>query len=171
MAEAVSLHTGHPHLESVFGPLTEEEDAHLRVDLAQVDALLRQLARHFGQNGAGWEGTGLELVWMRSGQTRISSYVETMDEAQHAAAFLLELRPSWYDGQRSGVPGWDIEMTLEVDCQPGVDHESMEAVYERPVAHAHTPTEAVELLLAAARDLLALGRAHPVSHWTAMGRG
>jgi hypothetical protein len=118
--QSVSLATSRPLLDGVFGPLTHEDDAQIRSVFDAVDDQLLSLARRFGANRAGWEGTGLELCWLASGQLLISSFVETTDASEHAAAFLVELVPSWCHGDRSGDRGWIIEATIQVDCQaPG----------------------------------------------------
>jgi hypothetical protein len=57
-----SLRKNRPHLESVLGPLSVEDDSRVRGLLDEVDGVLLELARHFGQDRAGWEGTGLEPI-------------------------------------------------------------------------------------------------------------
>jgi hypothetical protein len=164
----MSLANSRPLLDGVFGPLTHEEDEQIRSMFDAVDDQLLSLARHFGANHAGWEGTGLELCLLASGQLLFSSFVETTDANEHAAAFLVELVPSWCSGDRSGDRAWTIEATIQVDCQHLVDHAAMEMVDERGDIRAVTPGAAADALLRAATDLVQLGRSHPVEHWTAL---
>ncbi len=73
--ETSSLQKNRPHLEAVLGPLSSEDDAKIRAIFDDVDAVLLGIARHFNRDRAGWEGTGLELTSMASGQVAISSHV------------------------------------------------------------------------------------------------
>jgi hypothetical protein len=163
--EKVSLASGRPLLDGVFGPLTHEDDVQIRSVLAAVDDQLLSLARHFG---SGLGNTGLELCMLASGQLLISGYVETTDTDEHAAAFLVELAPSWCLGDRSGDRVWTIEATIDVDCQHVVDHEAMETVHDRGDIRAVTPKAAAQALLQAATDLVQLGMSRPVERWTAL---
>jgi hypothetical protein len=166
--QTVSLANSRPLLDGVFGPVTHEEDAQIRSIFDAVDDQLLCLARHFGANRAGWESTGLERCLLASGQLLISSFVETTDANERAAAFHVELVPSWCSGDRSGDGAWTVEATIQVDCQHLVDHAAMEMVYERGDIRAVTPVAAAEALLRAATDLVQLGMSHPVEHWTAL---
>jgi len=91
----------------VLGPLSSEDEASIRAILTEVDGGL-ELARHFGRNRAGWEGTGLELTWMPSGQLDISSFVEAGISGSECVAFSIELRPSWYFNARSSLLTWRL---------------------------------------------------------------
>ena len=169
--QTVSLAKERPHLEGVFGPLNKARDTHIRALLSQVDIVLLQLARHFGRERAGHEGTGLELNWYPSGQVAIGSYVETGDGESHAAAFSLDLWPSWGHEDPSDVAAWIVEATIDVDCQHNTYHESMETVYSRAPGRFRTPEDAAQELLAAAAELTALVTDHPIEYWTSKTKG
>src|ERR1700720_4199455 len=108
------------------------EEASLRAILSEVDDELLRLARHFGRDRAGFEGTGLDLQWLRSGQLVLRSDVATGDRDAHAAApapaFLLTLCPPWTHETAAGLAEWIIEATIELACQHTDDHGSMETV-------------------------------------------
>jgi hypothetical protein len=164
--EAVSLAKQRPLLQGIFGPLEMSEEASLRAILSEVDEELLRLARHFGRDRAGFEGTGLDLQWFRSGQLVLSSDVATGDRDAHAASFLLNLWPSWSHEAASGLAEWIIEATIDVDCQHTDDHGSMETVYDRGQTRTRTPLTAAQELLAAARELVRLAVDHPIEYWT-----
>jgi hypothetical protein len=123
--ETSSLRKNWPHLEAVLGPLSAQDDASVRAILDEVDGVLLEIARHFDQDGAGWEGTGLELTWAPSGQVAISSHVGACTEGRKCVDFCIELRPSWYFGERSSTLRWEIATEIYADCHHAVDHGSM----------------------------------------------
>jgi hypothetical protein len=170
VAETVSLAKARPRLEGVFGPLSVEDDHILRSTLSQADVELLALAEHFGRDGAGWQGTGLELVWYPSGRLAISSFVGAADDAGHAADFCAELHPSWFYGEASGEAAWNIESTIQVDCQHTLDHGGIEGVWDRGEVQRGTPTEAAKELLEAVRLLRRLGTEHPLDYWLAKAK-
>jgi hypothetical protein len=79
--ESSSLQKNRPHLESVLGPLSSEDNTKVWRTFDDVDLVLRETAQHFHCDRAGWEGTGLELNWMASGQVAIS--IEVMALLMH----------------------------------------------------------------------------------------
>jgi hypothetical protein len=165
VAEFVSLAKQRPRLEGVFGPLTEDADASLRGIFARVDDTLMSIASHFGTSRAGHEGTGLKLVLLPSGQLFISGDVGTSDGHGKVVEFMVELRPSWVHGVRSGELGWDVEATIDADCQHTNDHGGMDTVFSGRVAHTNDPEESARSLLDAAAQLLQLATTRPVSSW------
>jgi len=164
--EVASIARRNPHLQGVFGPLDRIEVAKLREILSRVDTELMQLAHHFGRDRAGIEGTGLELRLLASGQVFIASEVETGDRDSYAAAFLLELWPSWSQEEPSQTVEWIIEANIDVDCRHEPDHGSRETVWDRGRRRASSPETAVQELLRAATDFAAQGIQHPVEFWT-----
>ena len=162
--ETSSLQKNRPHLEGVFGPLSASIDSRIREILSEVDEILLEIAHHFGRERAGWEGSGLELSWMESGQLAISSYVGTCTQKGGCIDFCLELRPSWYFGERSSVLTWDVESTVEADCQHTVDHAHMHTVHEVSV-RVESAIEAALALCSAARELQRLASEVPLEHW------
>jgi hypothetical protein len=167
---SVSLKKRQPYLEGVFGPLSDEAEIQVRSTLSQVDEVLLQLARHFGHERAGWERTGLDLQMVPSGQISIASFVEASDPDGNVASFILEVRPSWFYGVRTGDPGWQIESTIDVDLESAPGHSQMGTVHQVADIASASPTEAALALLDTARQLLQLGTTYDISHWTAMGR-
>jgi hypothetical protein len=159
-----SLRKYRPHLESVLGPLSAEDDASVRTILDEVDVVLLQLARHFGRERAGWEGTGLELTWCQSGQVTICSSVGASIDEGKCVDFCFELRPSWIYGERSSKLSWEIETQIYADCQHAVYHRSMDMVYEA-VTRSATAMEAVAELLRATRELFRQATELPLEHW------
>jgi hypothetical protein len=155
-----SLAKDHPKLQGIFGPLDRSQDEYLRRVLAQVDEELARLSRHFTRDSA-----GLDLAWYESGQLTISGYVETGDSESHAAAFMVELWPSWMHEEPSRKSEWVVETSIEVDCQHVPDHESMENVFNRQ-ERRQTPESAVDELLDATRQLAALAMDNPIDYWT-----
>lgn len=162
--ETSSLRKNRPHLEAVLGSLSAEDDASVRTILDEVDGVLLEIARHFGQDSAGWEGTGLELTWAASGQVAISSHVSARTEGNKCIDFCIELRPSWFYGERSSTLSWDVETEIYADCQHGVDHAGMDSVHEA-LARSATALEAAAALLGAARELLRRAKDFPLEHW------
>ena len=170
MAALVSLAKHHPHLEGVFGPLTPKDDRALRATFAEIDEELLALASHLGQRGAGGQGTGLELVWKQSGQLSIASCVGATRNSI-AADFCVELRPAWFYGPpTTGDAGWDVEATIQVDCQHSPDHGGMDLVWERGDIRRRTPAEAAAELLGAAGELRRQGTDYPLEHWQSLTR-
>jgi len=162
--ETSSLRKNQPHLEAVLGPLSAQDDASIRAIFDDVDGVLHELARYFGRDGAGWEGAGLELSWMPSGQLDISSHVCAGIDGSKRVDFCIELRPSWYFGEKSSTLSWEIETVIWADCQHSVDHHSMEDVHESSL-RAATALEAATALREASRELLRLGTSFPLEHW------
>src|SRR5262245_25837902 len=112
-----SLQKNRPHLEAVLGPLSSDDDAKIRGIFAEVDVVLLEIANHFHRDRTGWEGTGLELTWAESGQVSISSHVGASIERAKCVDFLVELRPSWYFGQRSPTLTLEVDTEIYADCQ------------------------------------------------------
>lgn len=162
--ETSSLRKNWPHLEAVLGPLSAQDDASVRAILDEVDGVLLEIARHFDQDGAGWEGTGLELTWAPSGQVAISSHVGACTEGRKCVDFCIELRPSWYFGERSSTLRWEIATEIYADCQHAVDHGSMETAHKAS-ARAVTALEAAAAMRTAARELLRRATEVPLEHW------
>ena len=161
--ETSSLQKNQPHLESVFGPLSVEDNSEIRTILSEVDKVLVQIAHHFGHDRAGWEGTGLELTWNQSGQIAISSNVGSSNQKGECVDFCVELRPSWYFGERSPLLTWDVEASVEADCRHSADHGHMHTVNEISV-RIESPIDAALKLLTAARELQKLAEIS-LEHW------
>jgi hypothetical protein len=159
-----SLQKNRPHLEAVLGALSSEDDAKIRGIFAEVDVVLLQIAHHFHHDRAGWEGTGLELTWAESGQVSINSNVGASVEGGKCVDFGVELRPSWYYGDRSSTLTWEVEAEIYADCQHAVDHSSMDLVHEKSKRIANS-VEAAAALLDLARELLAMATSFPLEHW------
>jgi len=115
--EVSSLQKNRPHLESVLGPLSPEDNFEIRKILDEVDNVLLEIAAYFGHDRAGWEGTGLELTWIQSGQAAISSSVGASNLAGESVDFRIELRPSWYFGEKLSKLGFDVELSVSADCR------------------------------------------------------
>lgn len=162
--ETSSLRKNRPHLEAVLGPLSVQDDASVRATFDEVDGVLLEIAHHFGADGAGWEGAGLELTWMASGQVDISSHVGASINGNKSVDFCIELRPSWYFGERSSTTAWEIATAIQADCQHAVEHRSMHTVHERSV-RALTALDAAAALRAAVHELLDLAKEFPLEHW------
>lgn len=129
MAESVVI-TDQTHLEGVLGPLNEVDDRRIKARIQAASIRLGVLAAQINGH-VGWHGQGLELNWMPSGQTSIATFVGVTDPSGQAVSFLVELRPGWFYGKRTGTPSWEVEVTVEVDCQHADDHGSMHQVFER----------------------------------------
>jgi hypothetical protein len=162
--ETSSLRKNRPHLEAVLGPLSAQDNASVRTLLDEVDGVLIQIARHVGRDGAGWEGTGLELTWAASGQVAISSHVGACADGSKCIEFCIELRPSWFYGEGSSTLTWEVETEIYADCQHAVDHGGMDTVHEAS-ARSVTALEAAASLLRAARELLRHATDFPLEHW------
>jgi hypothetical protein len=165
--ETSSLQKNQPHLESVLGPLSAEDDSKIRRILSEVDTVLLEIASHFGRDRAGWEGTGLELSLVQSGQVAISSNVSSSTPKGDCVDFCLELRPSWYFGERSSVLTWDIEFSIEADCRHSVDHSHMHTVNEVSV-RVESAIDAAQKLQAAGLELKRLASEFSLEHWLEM---
>jgi len=165
--ETSSLQENRPHLEAVLGPLSSEDDAKIRAIFDEVDAVLLGIARHFNGDRAGWEGTGLELTWMASGQVAISSHVGAGVDGGKCVNFCVELRPSWYFGERSSTSTWEVDTAIYADCRHAVDHSSMDTVHEASM-RIGTAVEAALATLAASRELLRLATECSLEHWLAL---
>ncbi len=163
LMQTSSLQKNRPHLEAVFGPLAFEDDAKIRAIFDQVDAVLLEIAHHYHRDRAVWEGTGLELIWMPSGQVSISSYVGACVGAE-CVDFCLELQPSWYFSERSPTLTWEVVTEICADCRHAVDHCSMHTVHETSTRLANA-VEAAAALLSAVRELLRLATDFPLEHW------
>ena len=136
----------------------------MRAILDEVDAVLLEIARHFDRDAAGWEGTGLELTWMASGQVAISSHVSACASGSKCVDFCIELRPSWFFGDRASTVSWEIATEIYADCQHAVDHGGMHTVHEAS-SRAVTALEAAAALRTAARALLRRAMDFPLEHW------
>jgi hypothetical protein len=161
--QSASLQKYQPHLESVLGPLTEEDDSKIRSIFREIDGVLLEIAHHFGHNRAGWEGTGLELTWTKSGQTAISSNVGASNEEGECVDFCVELRPSWYFSEKAALLKWDVESSVEADCLHSVDHAHMHTVNE-VLVRIDSPIDAALALLEASRELQRLAVV-PLGYW------
>ena len=129
----------------------------------EVDGVLLEFAGHFNRDGAGREGTGLHLTWAASGQVAISSHVSA-GTGSNCVDFCVELRPSWYYGERSSTATWEIETEIYVDCQHVTDHRHMETVH-KACTRAVTALEAAAALRAAVRERFRRATGCPLEHW------
>jgi hypothetical protein len=165
MATYSSLAKEQPRLQAVFGLLSAADDDHIRSIFRQTDANLLELARHFGIQRAGWEGSGLELVWGPSGYVGISSYVGTGLDGSHCVDFLLELTPTWVSDTFPNEAAWEIEAFIQADCQHQINHRCMEVVHMLPTRRESTPIGAALALKDMAAELLSIGTTTPLKHW------
>jgi len=165
--EVSSLKKYRPHLEAVLGPITAEDDVKIRTVLDEVDQIMLGIARHFGRERAGWEGTGLELTWMESGQMAISSYVGACTKKGGCIDFCLELLPSWYSGDKSSTLSWVVELSVAADCSHAMDHSHMHTVHEVSV-RANSALLASTTLRSEACELQRLATDFPVEHWLSL---
>lgn len=162
--EVASLQKYQPYLGSVFGPLSESDNSEIRAILKHVDRILLEIARHFGRDRAGWEGTGLELTWSQSGQTVISCNVGAFTKKGNCIEFCVQLHPSWHYGELSDVPAWDIEASIEADCMHTVDCSHMHTVDES-VVRVGTAVGATKELLSTVQNLRRKATEHPLEYW------
>lgn len=162
--ETSSLKNNRPHLEAVLGPLSPEDDASIRAIFDEVDTVLLEIARHFNRDRAGWEGTGLELTFMVSGQVAISSYVGACIDGEKCVDFGIELLPSWYCGERSPTLTWEVTTEICADCHHSQYHGSMHTVHETSTRLV-SAVEAAAGLLTASRELLKLATNFSLEHW------
>jgi hypothetical protein len=165
--ETSSLQKNRPHLEAVLGPLSSEDDAKIRAIFDDIDAVLLGIARHFNRDRGGWEGTGLELTLMPSGQAAISSHVGACVDGEKCVDFCIELHPSWYYGERSPTLTWEVETEIYADCQHAVDHPSMERVHETST-RITSSVDAAAAMLTAFRELLRLATDFSFEHWLSL---
>jgi hypothetical protein len=165
-----SLRKNQPHLEAIFGALSAEDDSKIRSILKDADEVLLEIANHYGRDRAGWEGTGLELTWMESGQVAISSFVGACIARGGCVDFTIDLQPSWCYGEKASTLSWNIESGIEADCGHADDHGGMHRVHE-VVARSNTPIEAAIEVLNAVRELRRLATAFPLEHWLEMSCG
>jgi hypothetical protein len=167
MATTTSLSKNRPLLESVFGAITDAEDSEIRQVFGCCDEILLALAKHFGHGRAGWEGTGLELTMMPSEQASISSFVETSLDGDGAkcVSFCVELRPGWYNGDKSDTGTWEAGAEIYADCQHKTDHRAMHLVRELPALRKSTPKESANALLSVVQELDGLARLIPLEEW------
>jgi len=161
--ETSSLQKNRPHLESVFGALSDDDHSYIRSLLSEVDVILLQMARYFGRDSAGWEGTGLDLSWMASGQVHIGSYVSA-STGSSCVDFGIELRPTWCFGEKSSSLAWDIETTVSADCSHSNDHGGMDVVHETTV-RVELAIDAVIAMRSAVDDLQRIAKGYPLEHW------
>jgi hypothetical protein len=152
-------------LEAVLGPLTDSDDAVIRSVFDECDEKLIGLARLFGHERAGWEGTGLELSWYPSGQVMINSFVETGLGSSKCVSFCVELRPAWMYGEKSAALAWEIEAEIYADCQHKIDHGSMDRVHELPAVRATSAIDAATALRNVLDDLVRLAHENSLEHW------
>lgn len=167
--ETSSLQKNQPHLESVFGALSEENDSHIRSLLSEVDGVLLDIAKHFGRNGAGWEGTGLDLKWYPSGQISIGSYVSAVTGSS-CVDFGVEVSPSWCFGEKASKLTWDIEISVSADCSHTIDHGGMDVVHEVTI-RVETAIDAAIAMRSAVNDLQRLAKDFPLEHWLELASG
>jgi hypothetical protein len=154
-----------PRLQSIFGQLTADEDAKIRPILAQTDQLLLDLAKHFSSNHAGWEGTGLELVWSPAGQIDISSFVEAGLDGDHIVDFCVSLNPGWSYIDFPAELFWQIEAWIYADCQHKANHRCMHPVHRFPELIRKTSIDSVLALLDITEQLVQLGKEKPIEYW------
>ena len=161
--EVSSLQRNKPHLESVLGPLSDEDDLRIRSLLDEVDRVLLEIAGNFGRSCAGWEGTGLELNWYASGQVSISSSVGAA-ASSGCVEFGIELQPLWCFGNKSSNLAWDIETTISADCSHSNDHGGMDAVHETTV-RVESAIDAAIAMRSAVDDLQRIAKEYSLEHW------
>lgn len=153
-------------LEGVLGPLTDTQDSTVRANLLRLgETLLTAASRIDGR--VGWLNAGIELHWMRSGQQSLWSSVEAVDSQHNAVGFIVELRPDWYFGDRSGEVGWTVELSVETDCGHTPDHGAMHQVYSQCVDTV-TVEGAIDALADAVRTL-ELFAGEPLENWSTKG--
>jgi hypothetical protein len=161
-----SLHENRPHLESVLGPLSEQDDVTVRAIFGEVDAVLLELARQFNSR-AGWEGTGLDLVWLPSGQVSIRSYVGKCIDRSKCVDFEIELWPSWIYGRRASTVSWEAEIGVYADCQHAVNCRCMHLVHSATLVTT-TALEAAQALRTQVGELRRWATEFPSEHWLRM---
>jgi hypothetical protein len=165
MATSSSIKKTNPRLQSVFGLLSPSDDIEIRRLLGNTDELLLEFAHFFGKDHAGWEGTGLDLVWYPSGQIEISSNVGAGSDGAHMVDFIVSLYPTWFYGEFPLEEEWKITAEIEADCQHKVDCGHMHRVYELPSVISKNPIEAVTALHNITAELIQLGKEKPIEYW------
>jgi hypothetical protein len=165
MATSSSIKKLNPRLQSVFGLLTPSDDSEIRKILGNTDELLLEFAHFFGKNHAGWEGTGLDLLWCPSGQIQIGSSVGAGSDGDHMVGFIVSLYPTWYYGEFPLEQEWKIEAQIEADCQHKVYCGYMHCVFELPSVICANPIEAVTALHDITAKLFQLGKEKPIEYW------
>ncbi len=165
MAAKSSIARLRPKLQSVFGLLNSTDDTEIRNILSQTDQLLLELARHFGSNRAGWEGTGLDLTWYPAGQVEISSFVGTRLDGNHCVDFIVSLTPNWAYDDFPIESAWEIEAEIEADCQHEVYCGCMHIVHRLPTVCKTHPIDAAIALRDMTTELLQLGKDEPLEFW------
>lgn len=165
MATTSSLKNLDPKLQAIFGILSKSNDAEIRKILNSTDEKLLGFAKFIGSNRAGWEGTGLELVWFPSGQIEISSFVETGIDSGNCVSFIVSLQPTWcYDNFPNGQE-WKIEAEIYADCQHKTRCASMHLVYKLPSVICKHPVDSALALFNITEELIQLGKEKPLEHW------
>ncbi len=167
MSESIPITADGPHLEGVFGPLSSDEDRSLRTTIIRLSAELVGMAQRLGGR-AGWSGTGFELEWAASGQTSINAFVD-VEEADRYIEFSVEVRPSWYFGERSDERAWFVDERISVRCAAPRDcgmHDIVSTEHR-----VRTVPELIAVLDATVARLVALSKDHPLAHWIAVDPG
>jgi len=165
MATQSSIANLQPRLQAIFGLLSVADDTQIRSIFRQTDEHLLELAQHFGSHRAGWEGTGLELVWLPSGQIEVSSFVGTGLDGSHRVDFIVSLTPTWASSDFPTEAAWEIEAQIQADCQHTTNHRSMHLVHELPTRRRSYPIDSALALRDMAAELLILGRDTPIEYW------
>ncbi|CAG0935528.1 hypothetical protein TFLX_04369 [Thermoflexales bacterium] len=163
--ETSSIQKLNPRLQSVFGILTPSDDAEIRKILSDIDVMLLEFAHFFGSNHAGGGGTGLDLVWIPSGQIKISSFVGAGLDGDHIVDFTVSLQPTWFYGDFPTEQGWEIIAEINADCQHKVYCGNMHCVYELPSVTCTHPVDAAIALRNMTADLIQLGKNKPIEYW------
>ena len=165
MATTSSIARLNPKLQAVFGFLTAAEDTELRNIIRDIDEALLEFAQYYGLDRAGWEGTGLDLMWFPSGQVALSSFISTGIDGSDRVDFLVSLKPAWVDGDFPTEPAWEIEADVYADCQHEIDHKCMHLVDELTVIRKTNPIEAVIALRDVTKELYQLAQDKPIEYW------
>jgi hypothetical protein len=165
MATSSSIKKLNPRLQSVFGILSMSDDTEIREVLSSIDETLMEFAKLLGANRAGWEGTGLDLIWYTSGQIEISSFIETGIDSNHCVSFILSLQPTWFYGDFLSQQEWEIQAEIYADCQHKVYCGNMHRVYELPSVTSTRPIDSVIALRKMAIELMQLGKKKPLEYW------
>ena len=166
-----------PRLESVFGPISEEEDTEIRAVCGEVDRMVLVLANHVGDSSFEKRG-GLCLELSSMGQATIRAYTvgiarfesdcaKVVVDNGMAITFEVELGPGWnHLGRRTGRREWIIEATIAVDGDGGE-----EVVHSLPDVTALTPMEATLALRGSSGKLLALAQKDSLEKWARLASG
>jgi hypothetical protein len=165
MATNSSLARLSPKLQSIFGLINSSDDAKIRTILNNIDGMLLDFAKCLGVNRAGWEGTGLDLIWFPSGQVNISSFIGAGIKGSSLVDFVISLQPTWSRINFPIEPAWMIEAEIYADCQHKIDHESMHLVFQLPIVTKTHPIDAVIELRNVTAELIKLGKEKPLEYW------